>query len=267
MPRAESAVKATGTALIASFNVNSLRARQEGVLEWLAREQPDIVALQETRVRDAAFPYEALAALGYRAVHSGNGGYAGVAIVARCPLEKVAAGFVSGPAEVGCRLLRATVGALRIINVYVPTRKALGKIAFLDALRADLLASEDLSSPLLLCGDFNLCRDERDAWDVKLLAEADLFPDRAEDLAFRRLLEDCDLHDLFRERHPEGGHFSWFDYRRASFARRRGLRLDYIFANRAAAAACADAWHDYAVRGAAKPSDHAPVWARLAISE
>lgn len=248
---------------ITSWNVNSLRARSDGVLAWLADRQPGIACLQETRLPEKEFPYAALARLGYQAVHHGLARYAGVAIVAReTPVDAVA-GFTDFEDEASPRLVRATVGALRVVNVYVPTRKAIGKVEWLERLRQNLLDAEDLDAPLILCGDFNICFDPRDAWRVDVLSESERFPDRVEDRAFRRLLKDCGLVDLFRLHHDQPGEYSWFDYRRHAFQRRHGLRLDYLFATRPAADLCLDAWHDYAARGVEKPSDHVPVSARL----
>ena len=249
--------------IVATWNVNSMRSRLEGVLAWLQQRQPDIACLQETRLPEGEFPYAALQELGYHAVHHGAQRYAGVAILAREQVVDMEAGFGDFQDDVSPRLIRGTVGLLRVVNVYVPTRKAIGKVGWLDRLRDDLLSREDLDQPLLLCGDFNICFDERDAWRVDVLAEADRFPDRAEDRAFRRLLDDCGLIDVFRQHHDQAGEYSWFDYRRHAFASRRGLRLDYLFATPTAARHCTDAWHDYETRGVLKPSDHAPVFARL----
>lgn len=249
--------------LLASWNVNSLRARQEGVLTWLDETQPDVLALQETRVADTAFPAQALRERGYDWVHCGLGGYAGVALLARQPLQEPAVGEEHRLWKAQGRLVRATVGDLRVINVYVPTRKAIGKVDWLESLSENLLGHEDLDRPLVLCGDFNICFDERDVWDVRQLAEWPLFPDRAEDRAFRRLLGDCGLFDLFRELHPGAREYTWFDYKRSSFARRRGFRLDYVFGNRAVLDRTTEAWIDYPARAMAKPSDHAPVCIRL----
>jgi exodeoxyribonuclease-3 len=251
---------------IATWNVNSIRVRLPQVLAWLQRERPDVLGLQETKITDEDFPAAALREAGYHAVFAGQKTYNGVAILSRT----APAGILTALPGVNAspkRLLAASIGGLRLINVYVPNGEAVGaekysyKLEWLEAL-GKFLAEELKRYPLLaLVGDFNIAPQERDVHDPRLWAGRVLFSD-PERAAFRRLLEQG-LVDVFRcfEQPPQS--FSWWDYRMDAFRRNLGLRIDHILATPALASRCRACRIDRAVRAHERPSDHAPVVAEF----
>jgi exodeoxyribonuclease III len=242
--------------VVASWNVNSLRARADLVGRFLDERAPDVLCLQETRVADAAFPRNIFEQREMVVATEGHGGRAGVAIASRHPLEHVEHGF-AGTADGDGRRLAVRTAGIDIETVYVPTRRAIGKVAFFERLAA-LRAARDPTLPFLLCGDFNVCFDERDVHRVSTLSDPEDFTRRPEDLAFRRLV-DQGLADLFRLHTPGGGHYSWFDLRPWTFSRNVGMRLDYAFASAPLAARCTGAEHDREPRTWPRPSDHLPL--------
>jgi exodeoxyribonuclease-3 len=251
---------------IATWNVNSLRARLPLVLRYLDERAPDALCLQETRVADAAFPRQPFEQRGYQVAVAGSGGYAGVATISRVALRDVAIGVprFDEPGQPGRRLL-GRMGELWIDNVYVPTRMAIGKAEFLDALRDDHDARFGVDARLVLAGDFNICFDARDLESPRMIAEPERLTRRDEDRAWRRLPASARLSDCFRHRHDDGGHYTWFPAGWA-FARNYGMRLDYVFASDPVAATLVDVAHDREVRSWPRPSDHVAVRAVLAAA-
>jgi exodeoxyribonuclease-3 len=251
---------------LATWNVNSLRVRLPQVLEWLARESPDVLCLQETKVADAEFPLAPLRAAGYHTVYAGQKTYNGVATLARAPTDAVLS-VLPGADGGQKRLLAANVGDVRVVNVYVPNGEAVGsekydyKLRWLSALTR-FLADELARHPrLVLTGDFNIAPEERDVhdparWDGQVLFSA---PERA---AFRALLEAGTV-DLFRRFEQPPASYTWWDYRLNAFARNHGLRIDHVLASTGFAPACRACRIDVAPRRAERPSDHAPVVAEF----
>ncbi len=248
---------------VATWNVNSVRARLPRVTAWLARQRPEVVCLQETKVEDALFPAQAFRELGYHSLTYGQKTYNGVAILALQQPVDVVRGFPGEQAEPGKRLLAATVAGVRVVNVYVPNGGDIGlpayhaKLAWLAALRAWLDASADPGSDLLVCGDFNVAPGDRDVWDPEAWRGRILFSD-AEKQALRHLLG-WGLADSLRQLHSEGGIYTWWDYRAGAFHRGWGLRIDHILASASLAARCTGVVVDRDERKGDKPSDHAPV--------
>ncbi|GIX49156.1 MAG: exodeoxyribonuclease III [Candidatus Tectimicrobiota bacterium] len=248
---------------IATWNVNSLRARLELLCAWLQQEQPEVVCLQETKVADEAFPVAPLAALGYQAVYSGQKTYNGVAILSRLPLAEVSTVLPADPAAAEKRFLAATVGGLRLINVYVPNGQAVGspkfhtKLAWLAQLHRFLATTYSPQQPLVLCGDFNVAPEPRDVYDAAKVDGEILFHPE-ERAAFARLLA-WGLHDTLRLHHQEGGLYSWWDYRNAAFRRNWGFRIDHILVTAPLAARCTGVTLARALRAQPNPSDHIPV--------
>jgi exodeoxyribonuclease-3 len=246
---------------IASWNVNSLNVRMPHLKQWLADAQPDIVALQETKTEDAKFPDTDIAVLGYRCVFSGQKTYNGVALLAReMPVDIVT--DVPGLDDPQRRILIASVGDLRIANLYVVNGQAVGseKYAYkLDWLArvTDHLANEAAKHPnLVVLGDFNIAPEDRDvhdpaAWHEQILCST------AEREALKRLMS-VGLVDSFREFDVDAGKFSWWDYRQAAFRRNLGLRIDLVLASAALRPRFAGATIDLAPRRLERPSDHAP---------
>jgi len=256
---------------LATWNVNSLRARVQRVEEWLRRSEPDVVCLQETKCADDAFPAEAFAALGYAAAHHGNGPWNGVAILSRVGLAGVRAGFLDeAPGEVDeCRILSATCGSIRVVSVYVPNGRAVGspqyaaKLAWLRRLRAELDATARPDELLALCGDFNVAPEDRDVFDISRFEGMTHVtgPERA---ALAEVLG-WGLEDVTRAFHPdEVGPFSWWDYRGGAFHKGEGMRIDLALCSRPLAARAVGAFVDREARkkgskAITQPSDHAPV--------
>lgn len=247
---------------IASWNVNSLRVRLEQVLQWLAAEQPDILALQETKLTDEAFPVADIEAAGYSVVRNGQKTYNGVAILSRGPGEVLATDF-PGYDDPQRRVLCARYGDIAVLNLYVPNGSEVGsdkyayKLDWLEQLQGYARELLEAWPRCLLTGDFNIAPADEDvhdpeAWRGKVLCSA---PERD---AFARLIE-AGLADCFRLFPREEKLYSWWDYRAAGFRRNRGLRIDHILASKALQKACRDCRIDVEPRRLERPSDHAPV--------
>jgi exodeoxyribonuclease-3 len=254
--------------LLATWNVNSLRVRLPHLRDWLAANPVDTLALQETKLPDADFPRAEIEALGLRAVFSGQRTYNGVALLARADLADVVAG-IPGFEDEQRRVIAATVGGVRVINVYVPNGQAVGsdkyeyKLRWLAALR-EYAAAELAKHPrLVILGDFNIAPEDRDVHDPKAW-EGSVHVSEPERAALRGLL-DTGLEDCFRRFEQPERTYSWWDYRMMAFRRNAGLRIDLILASAALARNC-DACHvDKAPRRLERPSDHAPVLAAFDI--
>jgi exodeoxyribonuclease-3 len=252
---------------LATWNINSIRARTDRLLAWIAAEQPDVLCLQETKVEDSGFPLEALRGAGYEVATFGQRSYNGVAIVSKTPLADVRRGFEDGEPDDEARVIAATVGDLRVVNVYVPNGQDLAsekfpyKLAWYRRLRRYLDRHATPADSLVLCGDMNVTADDRDVWSPeKWAGQIHCSPDEraalAEVVAFG-------LVDLFRKHHPDGGEYSWWDYRGVSFFKNQGLRIDHILATPPVAARCTACTIDRNARKGKDPSDHAPVIAIL----
>jgi exodeoxyribonuclease III len=251
---------------IASWNVNSLGVRLPHVLTWCEQAGPDILALQETKLEDARFPFEALAEAGYLCLSNGQKTYNGVALLARSEGVDVVR-EMPGMDDPQRRVLAASYGDLRVVNVYVVNGQAVGsekfeyKLRWLQALHA-WLAEEIRQHPkLVVLGDFNIAPDDRDvhdpaAWHEKILCST---PERE---ALQGLL-DLGLHDSFRLFEDGPGHYSWWDYRQAGFRRNLGLRIDLVLVSEALRDAVSAAAIDREPRTWERPSDHTPVLASI----
>ena len=252
---------------IATWNVNSLRVRLDILLDWLKKQEPEVVCLQETKLTDDLFPVSPLADLGYQAVFTGQKTYNGVAILSRLPLTDVMVALPEAPGEDEKRFIAATVQGVRVVNVYVPNGQAVGspkfayKLAWLERLRTFLATTYTLADALVLCGDFNVAPEPRDVYDAPK-AEGEILFHPEERAAFARLLA-WGLQDALRLHHAEGGLYSWWDYRAAAFRRNLGFRIDHILVTPPVAARCAAVMLNRELRRLEKPSDHIPVIARL----
>ncbi len=251
---------------LATWNVNSIRAREERLLAWLASHQPDVLCLQELKVVEAAFPYEALRGAGYHAAVHGQKTYNGVAILSRVPAEDVTRGFGDGGDDAHSRLISARISGVRVLCAYFPNGSEVGsdkwryKLEWMKRLRGYLDRS-DPKQPLTLCGDFNVAPEARDVHDPQAWEASVLFhPEARAALASIRA---WGLVDTFRIHHPEPGRFSWWDYRMLAFPKNNGLRIDHIFATEVLAKSCTAAAIDREQRKGKQPSDHAPVLAEF----
>jgi len=252
------------TLTVATWNVNSLRVRLPQLLAWLAEHSPDVVALQETKLPDDAFPAEELAAAGYRSLANGQRTYNGVAFLARVePQDPVRE--LPDCEDPQRRVLAASVAGVRLVNLYVPNGQAVGsdkyayKLRWLEALCL-WLRGELLRYPrLIVLGDFNIAPEDRDVHDPAAWVGS-VHVSEPEREALRALLA-IGLEDVFRRFEQPVGAFSWWDYRQGAFRRNHGLRIDLILAATGLAAACTGCSIDVAPRRVARPSDHAPVTA------
>jgi len=251
---------------IATWNVNSLRVRLTHVLDWLQHEQPDVLALQETKTEDANFPVGELESAGYRSIFRGQKTYNGVAILSRKPALDVVSDLpnLEDPQR---RILAATVDGWRIVNLYVPNGSEVGSDKY--AYKLDWLArvhvwleQELLHHPrMVVVGDFNIAPEDCDvhdpaAWHEKILCSA---PERQ---AFRDLLA-LGFSDAFRAFEQPERSFSWWDYRMNGFRRNLGLRIDHILISRGLEKSCQACRIDVEPRKRDRPSDHAPVVAQF----
>jgi len=244
---------------IATWNVNSVRARLPLLLEWLDSARPDVVCLQETKVEDASFPRTEIEARGWSLAVHGQKTWNGVAILSRLGLEGIQAGL-PGFEDPRARVLAATVGGLRIACLYAPMGEAVGsekyayKLSWYDA----LLAWADRSDrPDVLAGDLNVAPEDRDVWDPVLLAGTVLVsePERAR---FRTLLE-AGYADTLRLGVEDAGVYTWWDYRAAAFRRKMGMRLDHVLVDAALAPRVGEVRVHREVRAREATSDHAPL--------
>lgn len=247
---------------IASWNVNSLRVRLPQVLAWLDANQPDVLALQETKVADDQFPATDFAKRGWYVSYSGQKTYNGVAVVSRAPVAEITT-EIAGIDGTDRRVLAVTVDGVRLYNLYVPNGKAVGsdsyqyKLEWLARLRDHLGAEQATGRPVAVVGDFNIAPADADVHDPAAWAGAIHCSD-AERAALARL-HDLGLTDTFRQLEQPAGSFSWWDYRGGAFQRNRGLRIDLILASASLAATTNRSWIDRGPRGEHRPSDHAPV--------
>jgi exodeoxyribonuclease-3 len=252
---------------LATWNINSIRARTDRVLAWLARERPEVLCLQETKVEDAHFPMAAFEKAGYAVAIYGQRSYNGVAIASTAPLEDVTRGFGDGAEDPDARVIAATTHGIRVISSYIPNGQDLEsdkypyKLAWLKRLRGYLDRTATPGTPLVLCGDMNVTIDDRDVWS----------PDQWKDQIHcsapeRAALGDVlafGLGDLFRQHHGDDKVYSWWDYRGVAFFKDQGLRIDYLFGTPPIVARCTACTIDRTARKGQDASDHAPVIATL----
>ena len=260
---------------IATWNVNSIKARMEPALAWLKDAKPDIVCLQEIKTVDEGFPREAFESLGYNCAVHGQKTYNGVAILSKRPIEDVTP-RLPAPGDVlddQARYLEALVkgdhGMVRIASIYAPNgnpwpgAKFDYKLAWLERLRVHAKNFLTAEEPIVLMGDYNIIPQDIDAAKPKAWVKDALF--QPESKAALRRIENLGYTDAFRALHPQGGHYTFWDYF-GSWERNNGIRIDHILLSPQAADRLADCWIDRNVRGASeKPSDHVPIVVDLAI--
>lgn len=264
---------------IATWNVNSLKARLGAVEKWLERAAPDVLLMQETKVADEDVPLLPFQAAGYEVAHHGEGRWNGVAIASRVGVEDVVTNFGDGPVRDSrspgpeeedfdpfdeARMIVATCQGTRVVSLYAPNGRQVGskfyegKLAWFERLHRWL--SEDCSAkdPLVLGGDFNATPGDIDVWDPAR-AHGGTHVSPQERAALERL-RDWGLVDAFRLHRPEEGRFSWWDYRAGNFQRNEGMRIDLLYVTRVVAERVVWAEIDREARkGKPTPSDHAPV--------
>lgn len=252
---------------IATWNVNSLKVRLPQLTDWLASAAPDIVGLQETKLVDEEFPDDVLAQAGYHVVFIGQKAYNGVALLSREPLTGVSFGPAALDDPSQRRIIAATVGQLRVVNLYVVNGESVGSDKYAYKLRwlaevRDWLAGEIARHPkLVVMGDFNIAPTDLDVhdpagWHEQVLCST---PEREALAAILGL----GLVDAYRLKQTGPKLYSWWDYRQLGFQKNRGLRIDLVLVSEVLKDAVREAAIDRAPRKLPRPSDHAPVWVEL----
>jgi exodeoxyribonuclease-3 len=250
---------------LATWNVNSVRARLPRLLDWLADVRPDVVCLQETKVPPDGFPSAEVKDLGYETVAHGLGAWNGVAVLSRVGLAEPATGFTGEPGypEPEARALAVTCGGVRVWSVYVPNGRTPDsehyayKLAWLAALRGALAAELAAGQPLVVVGDFNVAPTDADVWDPALFVGAThVTPAERQALAD---LRDLGLTDVVPRPLKGERPYTYWDYRAGMFHQNKGMRIDLVYASAAVAGRVTDAYVDREARKGKGPSDHAPI--------
>lgn len=252
---------------LATWNINSIRAREERLVTWLGQHKPDVLCLQETKVEDAGFPAAALKKAGYEVAIFGQRSYNGVAIASTQPLTDVTRGFGDDVPDDEARVIAATTHGMRVVCVYVPNGQDLTsdrypyKLAWFKRLRAYLERTSPPTAPLALCGDFNVTPDDRDVWSPEkwqgMIHVSQPERDALHDMA------SYGLTDVFRAKNGDEKIYSWWDYRGVSFFKNQGLRIDMIYLTAPLAERCSACVIDRNARKGQDASDHAPVLATI----
>lgn len=253
---------------IATWNVNSIRARADRVEAWLQRTDVDVLAIQETKTKDESFPWELFEKNGYEVAHFGLDQWNGVAIASRVGLEDVERTFVKQPPfkEVAeARAIAATCGGVRVWSLYVPNGRELGdphmqyKLEWLDVLRehAASLLDADPGAQVALMGDWNVAPEDHDVWDMAFF-EGKTHVSGPERAAFRAFL-DAGFVDVVRPYAPGPGVYTYWDYTQLRFPKKQGMRIDFVLASPALAGRVTGAAIDREERKGKGASDHAPV--------
>ena len=261
---------------IATWNVNSLKARLDKVTWWLARAQPDVLLMQETKLADPEAPVDVFAAAGYALAHHGEGRWNGVAIASRAGIEEVLTNFGQPlrPAKTQdagddeplaeARMMAVVCGGVRVVSVYAPNGRVVGspfyeaKLVWYERLARWLAEAADPAQPLALGGDFNVAPADADVWDPQACHGGTHVSPRERE-AFARL-EHWGLADAYRLQHRELGRYTWWDYRAGNFHKNFGMRIDHLLVT--APLAKRTVWAEIdreARKGKPVPSDHAPL--------
>ncbi len=261
---------------IATWNVNSIRARADRIEAWLDRSDVDVLAIQETKAKDENFPWELFEFAGYEVAHFGVNQWNGVAIASRVGLKDVERTFPGQPTfgkpgqepAQEARAIAATCDGVRIWSLYVPNGRGLEdphmpyKLEWLRVLEghAEQWLQEDPQAQIALVGDWNVAPRDEDVWDIQLFRDGGYThvsePERA---AFNAFIEDAGFQDVVRERHPGPGVYTYWDYTQLRFPKKEGMRIDFQLCSPALAARVQDAWIDREERKGKGASDHAPV--------
>ncbi len=260
---------------IATWNVNSLKARLEKAVWWLERARPDVLLMQETKLVDADAPADAFHGAGYDLAHHGEGRWNGVAIASRVGIAEVVTNFgqplrpatpdVSDDEPLAeARMISAVCGGIRVVSLYAPNGRAVdspfyqAKLAWFDRLARWLADACDPKGLLVLGGDFNVAPEDVDVWDPEA-CRGGTHVSEPERHAFGRLCA-WGLADAYRLRHREPGRYTWWDYRAGNFHKNIGMRIDHLLVTALVAGRTVRAEIDREARkGKLVPSDHAPV--------
>jgi exodeoxyribonuclease-3 len=261
---------------IATWNVNSLRARLEKVQWWLERAKPDVLLMQETKLTDAAAPTAAFGDVGYELAHHGEGRWNGVAIASRCGIAEVVMNFgeplrppktpdvADDEPMAEARMMAAICGDVRVVSIYAPNGRSVdspfyhAKLAWYERLARWLRDAADPTLPLAVGGDFNVAPSDADVWDAAA-CHGGTHVSEPERTAFMRLCA-WGLQDAYRLHHREPGRYTWWDYRAGNFHKNVGMRIDHLLVTAPLAARVVGAEIDREARkGKPVPSDHTPL--------
>jgi exodeoxyribonuclease-3 len=266
---------------IATWNVNSLKARLEKVEWWLERAAPDVLLMQETKLGDDDAPLLPFRMLGYDLLHHGEGRWNGVAIASRVGIEDVVTNFGDGPVRSSgpgaaapgeadfdplteARMVSAVCRGVRVVSIYAPNGREVdstwyaGKLRWFERLGRWLAETQDPAAPLLIGGDYNVAPTDDDVWNAAA-AHGGTHVSEPERDTFRALLA-WGLTDTWRAANPDRRRFTWWDYRAGNFQRNEGMRIDHLLATAPAAARVVAVEVDREARkGTPTPSDHAPL--------
>jgi exodeoxyribonuclease-3 len=256
---------------IATFNVNSLKARLEALLAWTAKAKPDVVCLQELKLTDDAFPRVEIETAGFNCAIHGQKTYNGVAILSRRPIEDITLRLAGDSTDEQARYIEAVIATegthVRIASIYLPNgNPAPGpkydyKLAWMARLLKHVARLRALEEPLVLAGDFNVIPSPADVWDPAAWANDALFLPQSR-AAFRTLLN-LGLTDAVRACHPEPGRYTFWDYQAGAWPKNHGIRIDHLLLSPQAVDRLVGADIDSEPRGWERPSDHVPVWCDL----
>jgi exodeoxyribonuclease-3 len=237
------------------------------VMRWLDDVKPDVLCMQETKCTDDKFPALEFKARGYNCHLFGQPTYNGVAILTRDTCATRHRGYPGDDESAQSRLIATTFNGIDIVNVYIPNGQSVGsekyafKLSWMERLREFFDEHYDPTTPVLLCGDFNVAPEDRDVHDVRLWQGRIMFSEQEH--ATLQRIKDWGFTDAFRLHTEAGGHFTWWDYRAGAFRRNLGLRIDHMWITEPLVSRSVRTWIDLAPRTWKKPSDHAPVIAEF----
>jgi exodeoxyribonuclease-3 len=254
---------------VVSWNLNSIRARLEHVTNWTLEHKPDVLCLQETKVRDEEFPREIFEEMGLNVYTHGQAAYNGVALISPHTLEDIQKGFPEGDMSDQKRVISCTLNGVRIINVYIPqgdnpdSPKYEMKGAFYKRLRSWVEEGFTPNDDILICGDLNVAPEDIDVHDVeKCITKCGHLP---EEVTWFSHLMDWGFDDSYRLIHPEEKQFSWWDYRMNSYKRNKGMRIDFVLTSKALSQKIIEVGIEESPRALERPSDHVPVFTTFKI--
>ena len=258
---------------IATWNINGIKARAEGLRAWLTEAGPDIVCLQEIKSVDQNFPAGLFEDLGYNVATHGQKGFNGVAILSKLPIDEISIGLPGDPDDFQARFIEAVIstatGAVRVVSLYLPNGNPLGtekfsyKLAWMDRLEAYATSRLALEEPLVLAGDYNVIPEPIDASDPNAWVYDALYQPESRS-AFRRLVN-IGLIDALRATDDSPGLYTFWDYQAGAWQKNNGIRIDHLLLSPQAADRLGSCRIDKHVRAWEKPSDHVPVVIELAI--
>ncbi len=252
---------------VATWNINSIRARLERLIAWMERASPDVVCLQELKAPDDEFPFDEIAEIGYTSAVYGQPTYNGVAILSRGPIDCVVRGMDDAAEDGQARIVSARMFGASVVSIYAPNGGEVGsdkwdyKLEWLDRLDRYVANRFQPNEPVLLCGDFNVAPEDQDVANPQRWKESVLCHPTGR--AKLKALMERGYIDTIRLHHHDQGPYSWWDYRRLAFPKGDGLRIDHILVSQPLADRCTGAYVDRDERKGKKPSDHAPVVAEV----